>query len=255
MSQLTPLIAGNWKLNGTKSLVSEFVDIFNSNDFSNIDVLICPPSVYIDALVQLQENTKSILKVGAQNVSEQMSGAFTGEISVSMLKELKTEFVIVGHSERRAIFGESPELVANKYQTALVNKLIPILCTGETETDRDSNLTFDVIATDLDAVINLYGIESFKDGIIAYEPVWAIGTGKSATPQQAQEVHYFIRSHLSKYDDEIAQGVRILYGGSVNEKNAAELFKQHDINGALVGGASLVSDKFMTICQHAQSNL
>ncbi len=255
MSQLTPLIAGNWKLNGTKSLLSEFAHVFNSINISNVDVLICPPSVYIDTLVQLNENTDSILKVGAQTVSEQISGAFTGEISVSMLKELQTEFVIVGHSERRAIFGETPELVAKKYQTTLMNQLTPILCTGETENDRNNNLTFDIVSRDIDAVINLTGIESFKDGIIAYEPVWAIGTGKSATPQQAQEVHHFIRNHLAKHNDEIAQGVRILYGGSVNEKNAAELFKQDDINGALVGGASLVSDKFMSICQHAQSSL
>lgn len=255
MSQLTPLIAGNWKLNGTKSLLSEFATVFNSVSISNIDVLICPPSIYIDTLVQLNKNTNSILKVGAQTVSEQMSGAFTGETSVTMLKEFETEFVIVGHSERRAIFGETPDLVAKKYQTALINELTPILCTGETESERINNLTFDIISRDIDAVINLSGIQSFKDGIIAYEPVWAIGTGKSATPKQAQEVHHFIRNHLAKYNDEIAQGVRILYGGSVNEKNAAELFKQHDINGALVGGASLVSDKFMSICQHAQSSL
>lgn len=255
MTQLTPLIAGNWKMNGSISLISEFVRTFNAEAVNNIDILICPPSVYIDALVQHKKNTDCILKVGAQNVSEQSSGAFTGEISVSMLNELNAEFAIVGHSERRAIFGETPELVAHKYKMSLENNITPILCTGETEQDRELNLTFDVIAKDIDAVINLAGIESFKDGVIAYEPVWAIGTGKSATPQQAQEVHYFIRNHLAKYNEEVAQGVRILYGGSVNEKNAAELFKQHDINGALVGGASLVSEKFMTICQNAQSDL
>jgi triosephosphate isomerase len=255
MSQLTPLIAGNWKMNGSKSLISEFVQVFNSDVINGIDVLICPPSVYIDTLVQQKTNTQCILTVGAQNVSEQSSGSFTGELSVTMLNEVAANFVIVGHSERRAIFGETPELVAKKYQMSLDNNLTPILCTGETDEDRMANLTFDVISKYIDAVINLVGIESFKDGVIAYEPVWAIGTGKSATPEQAQEVHQFIRSHLAKYNDEVAQGVRILYGGSVNEKNAADLFKQHDINGALVGGASLVSDKFMTICQNAQSSL
>jgi len=255
MSQLKPLIAGNWKMNGTKSLISEFVTTFNSDVINDIDVLICPPSVYIDTFIQQKTNTNCILNVGSQNVSEQQSGAFTGEISVGMLNEVNANFVIVGHSERRAIFGETPELVAKKYKMSLDNNLTPILCTGETDEDREANLTFNVIAKDIDAVINLAGIESFKDGVIAYEPVWAIGTGKSATPEQAQEVHLFIRNHLAKYDDEVAQGVRILYGGSVNEKNAAELFKQHDINGALVGGASLVSEKFMTICQNAQSSL
>lgn len=255
MSQLKPLIAGNWKMNGTKSLISEFSALFNSTVISDIDVLICPPSIYIDHFVGQVNKAESVIKIGAQNVSEQTSGAFTGEQSVDMLNEMNASFVIVGHSERRAIFGETPQLVAQKYMKSLSNHLTPILCTGETEEDRDNNLTFDVIAKDIDAVIEISGIESFKDGVIAYEPVWAIGTGKSATPAQAQEVHLFIRNHLAKYNDEVAQGVRILYGGSVNEKNAAELFKQHDINGALVGGASLVSDKFMTICQNAQSGL
>ena len=255
MSQLIPLIAGNWKMNGNKSLISEFTQVFNSQAIDGIDVLICPPSVYIESLSQQVINNNSVINVGAQNVSEQTSGAFTGEISVDMLNEVNASFVIVGHSERRAIFGETPELVAKKYKMALDNNLMPILCSGETDQEREDDKTFDVIATDIDAVVNLTGIESFKNGVIAYEPVWAIGTGKSATPEQAQAVHHFIRSHLAKYDAEVAQGVRILYGGSVNEKNAAELFKQNDINGALVGGASLVSDKFMTICQNAQSSL
>lgn len=254
MSQLKPLIAGNWKMNGNKSLVSEFAQKFNSQAINEIDVLICPPSIYIDELAKQVEAHKSVLNVGAQNVSEQDSGAFTGEISVDMLKEVKASFAIVGHSERRAIFGESPQLVALKYKQALANGITPILCTGETEQEREDDKTFDVIATDINVVVELVGIEALKNGVIAYEPVWAIGTGKSATPEQAQAVHHFIRGHLAKYDAEVAQGVRILYGGSVNENNAAELFKQNDINGALVGGASLVSDKFMTICNNAQSS-
>lgn len=254
MTQLKPLIAGNWKMNGNKTLISEFTQLFNSQVIDGIDVLICPPSLYVDNLAQQVAAQGSIINVGAQNVSDKSSGAFTGEVSVDMLNEVNASFVIVGHSERRAIFGETPELVAKKYKMALENNLKPILCSGETEQEREDELTFDVIAKDIDAVVELAGINAFEDGVVAYEPVWAIGTGKSATPEQAQAVHQFIRSHLAKYDEEVASGVRILYGGSVNEKNAAELFKQNDINGALVGGASLVSDKFMTICQNAQSS-
>ncbi|NRA85231.1 MAG: triose-phosphate isomerase, partial [Gammaproteobacteria bacterium] len=194
---------------------------------------------------------KSVIKVGAQNVSEQPKGAFTGEVSTTMLLDLGCEFVIVGHSERRSLYGETPELVANKYHVALQAGLTPILCTGESDEQRQQELTFGVIAQDIDAVIKQSSIAAFTNGVIAYEPVWAIGTGKSATPAMAQEVHQFIRQHLAKHDEEVAAGVRILYGGSVNETNAAELFKQNDINGALVGGASLIADKFMTICKNA----
>lgn len=254
MSRLKPFIAANWKMNGNISLINEFAQQFNAASLSNVDVLVCPPSVYLAEFSRQVSAENSIIAVGTQNLSEHDSGAFTGEISCNMLNEIGTKFAIVGHSERRSIFGETPELVANKYHAALTNQITPILCTGESEQERENEQTFSVIAKDIDAVISLCGIESFSDCIIAYEPVWAIGTGKSATPAQAQEVHHFIRSHLATYNDEVAKGVRILYGGSVNEKNAAELFKQADINGALVGGASLVSEKFMTICQNAQSN-
>lgn len=251
MPKLRSLIAANWKMNGDKALIEEFSKTFSSSQVSNVDIVVCPPSVYIESLTNQVATNKSVIKVGAQNVSEQPKGAFTGEVSTTMLLDLGCDFVIVGHSERRSLYGETPELVANKYHVALQAGLTPILCTGESDEQRQQELTFDVIAQDIDAVIKQSSIAAFTNGVIAYEPVWAIGTGKSATPAMAQEVHQFIRQHLAKHDEEVAAGVRILYGGSVNETNAAELFKQNDINGALVGGASLIADKFMTICKNA----
>ncbi|NRA59733.1 MAG: triose-phosphate isomerase [Psychrobium sp.] len=251
MNQLKPLIAANWKMNGNNALIAEFTTKFNASVIKDVDVVVCPASVYLESFKRQVSANNSVIQVGAQNLSDKLSGAFTGEISTEMLSEIGIDHVIVGHSERRSLFGETPELVAKKYQTALASNITPILCTGESEQQRDAKETFTIIANDIDAVVDLCGIESFKNGVIAYEPVWAIGTGKSATPDQAQEVHQFIRSHLAKHDEEVAAGVRILYGGSVNEKNAAELFKQQDINGALVGGAGLVVEKFMSICQNA----
>lgn len=251
MPKLKPLIAANWKMNGDKELIEQFSKTFSASQISNVDIVVCPPSVYIESFMTQVAANKSVIKVGAQNVSEQPKGAFTGEVSTTMLLDLGCNFVIVGHSERRSLYGETPELVANKYHVALQAGLTPILCTGESDEQRQQELTFEVIAQDIDAVIKQSSIAAFTNGVIAYEPVWAIGTGKSATPAMAQEVHQFIRSHLAKHDEEVAAGVRILYGGSVNETNAAELFKQNDINGALVGGASLIADKFMTICKNA----
>ncbi|MDP2562677.1 triose-phosphate isomerase [Psychrobium sp. 1_MG-2023] len=251
MTQLKPLIAANWKMNGDKALIAEFSTAFTTDKVNGIDIIVCPPSIYLDEFSSQVASNNSAIAVGAQNLSDKESGAFTGEISAAMLQQVNCNFAIVGHSERRSLFGETPQFVASKYATALANNITPILCTGESEQQREDEQTFTVIAQDIDAVIERSGIESFKDGIIAYEPVWAIGTGKSATPEQAQDVHAFIRKHLAKHDEEVAAGVRILYGGSVNENNAAELFKQKDINGALVGGASLVVDKFMAICQNA----
>ncbi len=251
MTKLRPLIAANWKMNGNRALAEEFSKKFSTQQLNNIDVVLCPPSVYLESLITQVAANQSVIKVGAQNISEQAKGAYTGETSTTMLLELGCEYVIIGHSERRSLFGETPELAATKYLVALQAGLTPILCTGESDEQRQQELTFKVIAQDIDAVIEQSSIAAFRDGVIAYEPVWAIGTGKTATPAQAQEVHQFIRQHLAKHDEEVAAGVRILYGGSVNETNAAELFKQNDINGALVGGASLIAEKFMTICQNA----
>ena len=254
MNHLKPLIAANWKMNGNNALIAQFTREFKADVINNVDVVVCPASIYLHSFNAQVAAGNSIIQVGAQNLSDKTSGAFTGEISSEMLQEVGIGHVIVGHSERRNLYGETPELVAKKYQIALDSQIKPILRTGESEQQREEQQTFAIIANDIDAVVKLCGIKSFENGVIAYEPVWAIGTGKSATPEQAQEVHQFIRSHLAKYDEEVAAGVRILYGGSVNEKNAAELFKQKDINGALVGGAGLVTEKFMQICLNAQSD-
>ena len=254
MFELRPLVAANWKMNGSVQLAEKVTAVFSEEFKSNdVDVVICPPSVYLGTMQNLLSghDTKSV-QVGAQNLSEQSSGAFTGELSGAMLSEFGCGYVIVGHSERRSLYGEDKELVAKKYMAAQDAGLKPILCTGETESQREADETFEVIAADIDAVLNLAGIGALENGVIAYEPVWAIGTGKTASPQQAQDVHEFIRGHLAKHDQNVAASVRIIYGGSVNDSNAAELFSQKDINGALVGGASLVPEKFLTICEKAQ---
>ena len=214
---------------------------------SDLDVVICPPFVYLAELATLLKGAK--ISLGAQNVSHLESGAYTGEVSVGMLKDYNCQFVIVGHSERRSLYGESDSRIAEKFITAHASDLIPILCIGELLEERESNETEVVIARQLDAVIDKAGIEMFAKSVIAYEPVWAIGTGKTATPEQAQEVHAFIRLQLARHDDDIADNIRILYGGSVKASNAADLFKMADIDGGLIGGASLVAEDFIRICQ------
>jgi triosephosphate isomerase len=179
------------------------------------------------------------------------SGAYTGEISGPMLRDYGCTYVIVGHSERRTLYGETDAMVAEKYGAAQVAGLIPILCVGETLQEREANQTEAVVARQLDAVLDKHGIGSFKNAVIAYEPVWAIGTGKTATPQQAQEVHRFIRSRLTPKDKTVAENTRILYGGSMKGSNARELLTQADIDGGLIGGASLQAEEFLTICRAA----
>ena len=214
---------------------------------SELDVVICPPYVYLAELATLLKGAE--ISLGAQNVSHLESGAYTGEVSAGMLKDYNCQFVIVGHSERRSHYGESDSRVAEKFIAAHAMELIPILCVGELLEERESNETESVIARQLDSVIAKVGIEAFSDAVIAYEPVWAIGTGKTATPEQAQEVHAFIRLQLARHDDDIADNLRILYGGSVKASNAADLFKMADIDGGLIGGASLVAEDFIRICQ------
>lgn len=258
MTELRPLVAANWKMNGSVQLAEEIKTVFSDkfDDNNNVDVIICPPSVYLDRIQQMLSTThQHNLVLGAQNMSEQSGGAFTGELSGAMLSEFGCGYVIVGHSERRQIYGEDKTLVAMKYAAAQKSGLKPILCVGETEEQREAEVTMSVIAEDIDAVIELSGIDALKNGVVAYEPVWAIGTGKTASPEQAQEVHAFIRQHLAEFDEGIAASVRIIYGGSVNDNNAAELFSQKDINGALVGGASLVAEKFLAICKKAQRKI
>ncbi|MBL1141149.1 MAG: triose-phosphate isomerase [Proteobacteria bacterium] len=248
MTERQILVAANWKMNGTLEAIRPLVDaiIRGVQGISN-EVAICPPSVYISELTTLLNGSE--IRLGAQNVSHLEKGAFTGEISISMLSDFACQYVIVGHSERRALYAETDVLVAEKFKAVQSGGMTSILCVGELLEERESNDTEKVIARQIDAVIEKAGIEAFKNAVIAYEPVWAIGTGKTATPEQAQEVHEFIRLRLARHDNQTADNVRILYGGSVKADNAEQLFKMADIDGGLIGGASLVAEDFLTICK------
>ena len=246
-----PLVAGNWKMNGTRASVQPLVEgiLDGMAGVTRAEVAVCPPFVYLDLVGSALLGSKIVL--GAQNVSKEEMGAFTGEIAAPMLKDLGCQCVIVGHSERRTLYGEGDRLVAEKYARARKEGITPILCVGELLEEREAGNTEDVVARQLDAVIDLAGVASLADSVIAYEPVWAIGTGRTATPEQAQHVHAFIRQRVATHSGEAAEKVRILYGGSVNAKNAAELFGMPDIDGGLIGGASLKAADFLTICQAA----
>lgn len=216
---------------------------------AGIEAVVCVPFPY---LAQVQSVlTGSSIAWGAQNVSEQPKGAFTGEVSTAMLIDFGCSYVIVGHSERRSLYGESDELVAKKYMAAQAAGLTPILCVGESLEERESGVTEAVVARQLDAVIKAAGVASLERAVVAYEPVWAIGTGKTASPEQAQAVHAFIRSKIAAFDSGVAGQLVIQYGGSVKAANAAELMAQPDIDGGLIGGASLVADEFIAICRAA----
>lgn len=236
-----PLVAGNWKMNGDKSLVEKVQSHLAQAELSNMDWVICPPAPYLGLF-------DAGTKLGVQNVSQFDSGAHTGEVSVSMLKEFGCGYAIVGHSERREDNFESDDVVAQKVAKVLDAGLTPILCVGEPEEVREAGTLFDYIANQLDAVLAVVGISAFANIVLAYEPIWAIGTGKTASPEQAQEVHAFIRGHLAKQDSNIAAGTVILYGGSVKGSNAKELFSQADVDGGLIGGASLNPEDFLSIC-------
>jgi triosephosphate isomerase len=238
------LVAGNWKMNGDKALVEVMQTLFAAVSLENMDVVICPPFPYLGLF-------DGKLKLGSQNSSQFDSGAHTGEVSVAMLNEFNCEYVIVGHSERRADNEESDVLVALKVEQVLKANLTPILCVGEPENVREDGTLFDYIAAQIDAVLHKVGINQFTEIVLAYEPIWAIGTGKTASPAQAQEVHAFIRGHLAKQDVSIAANIVILYGGSVKGNNAEELFSQADVDGGLIGGASLDPKDFLSICQAA----
>lgn len=246
------LVAGNWKMNGTLESIDKLLDgiLEGAGSVTAADILVCSPFVYLQELQRRLAG--SPIKWGAQTVSEHESGAYTGEVSVSMLKDFGCTHVIVGHSERRAIYGESDQAVAEKFAAALSAGLTPILCVGEMLEERESGVTEEVVGRQLDAVIALTGAQSLADAVVAYEPVWAIGTGKTATPEQAQDVHAFIRSRVRGHDAATADGLQILYGGSVKGSNAGELFGMSDIDGGLIGGASLNADDFLTICQSAR---
>lgn len=246
-----PLVAGNWKLNGSKSSVNALLEglLAGIGDVKNAEVAVCPPYIYIPDVAK--QIGAAPIAWGAQDVAKEESGAYTGEVSVSMLKDYGCTYAIVGHSERRSLYGDTNEVVAKKFATAIKGGVRPILCVGELLEDRETGKTTDVVEGQLKAVVDNCGIESFKDAVIAYEPVWAIGTGKTATPEQAQEVHAFIRSWLTLHDASVGNNIQILYGGSVKGANAAELFAQQDIDGGLIGGASLDANEFLTICKAA----
>lgn len=252
-----PLVAGNWKMHGSRAENATLLDALLHGQRANAaaEVLVCPPFVYLWEAARLLKSTS--IALGGQSVCTESIGAFTGEVAASMLKDVGCAYVIVGHSERRAIYKEDDALVARKFVAAQAQGLTPILCVGETLEQREAQQTFTVIARQLTAVLDVTGIAAFAHAVIAYEPVWAIGTGKNATAEQAQEVHAFIRGELARAESKtgdatIAAGVRILYGGSVKAANAREIFAMADVDGGLVGGASLKADEFLKICAAAE---
>jgi triosephosphate isomerase len=246
-----PVVAGNWKMHGSRAanetLLAELAERF-SPDWQT-DVVVFPPFVYIAEAVRILEGLD--VAVGAQDVCAEPVGAFTGQVAAAMLKDVGCKYVIVGHSERRRLYHEDDGLVARKFAAALKAGLSPVLCVGETLEEREANRTDAVVARQLDAVIAMSGLASFAHAILAYEPVWAIGTGRNASPHQAQAVHAHLRGRIAAQDAKLAGRVRILYGGSVKASNAAELFSMPDVDGGLVGGASLSADEFLRICAAA----
>lgn len=246
-----PMIAGNWKMQGASAtnekLISQLVaDKKLTTQAELLDVVVCPPFVYLD-----QANTllsKASIQLGAQDVSAYSDGAYTGQISAKMLLENGCQWVIIGHSERRQLCSETDEVVVQKVAQAIKSGLKPILCCGETEAERKQGQTEAVVSRQIQAVLRELGPQVFEQAVIAYEPIWAIGTGLTATPDQAQDVHQFLRHQVMSFDEGVAKKVRILYGGSVKPENASGLFAMPDIDGALVGGASLVADSFIEIC-------
>ena len=248
----TKLVIGNWKLNGNFEFNEQLIgalsrELAGKSINSECRVIaVCPPAIYLHQCSGLLADSPILL--GAQDLSEETSGAFTGDVSGIMLKELGCKYVLVGHSERRARYAESSQLVAKKARIAINAGLIPVVCLGETLKERQEGLTEAVIGEQLKAVIDLLQ-QDMSRIVLAYEPVWAIGTGQTATPEQAQDVHRFIRFELAKLDEVIASKVQILYGGSVKADNATELFSMPDIDGGLIGGASLKAEDFLAICQ------
>ena len=240
------LIVGNWKLNGTGGVAEKLaLAVRDGLDLKNVTAAICIPYIYIADIGKLLKG--SDLELGAQNVADQSSGAYTGEISAEMLKEYDCKYATVGHSERREYYGDTNESVAERFCQAIAQGVIPILCVGETLEQREQEQTFQVIDEQLSAVIERAGIDALNQAVIAYEPVWAIGTGKTASPDQAQEVHRYIRQSLAGKSADVAEKVQILYGGSVKPGNAESLFTMPDIDGALIGGASLSAEDFLKI--------
>src|ERR1700728_1577278 len=245
------MVAGNWKMHGSRAANQALLGELEMNLKQEwpIDIVVCPPYVYLSEAVRLLEDGR--IAVGAQDVCAESGGAFTGQVSATMLKDVGCTYVIVAHSERRRCYHEDDALVARKFAAALSAGLTPVLCVGETLDERESKQTEAVIARQLDAVIAMHGVGGFARAILAYEPVWGIGTGRTASPEQAQAVHSLLRDRIHAQDAKIARHLRILYGGSVKAGNAAELFSMPDVDGGLVGGASLSADEFQQICAAA----
>ncbi len=241
------LIAGNWKMNGSLESVIELVEGIKAGNAGNANLAVCPPAIYLMKIGGMLSGTD--IALGAQNVCDADAGAYTGEISASMLKECGCRYAIVGHSERRSLYRESDQLVANRFAMAVTSAITPILCVGESLEERENGVTEEIVARQLDAVIEAQGISVLAQSVIAYEPVWAIGTGKVAMPEQAQTVHRFIRQKLALLDEQVAHKIQILYGGSMKASNAGELLAQPDIDGGLIGGASLKAADFLAIGQ------
>ncbi len=246
------LVAGNWKMNGnlasSQSLIQAILPPLSA--LKRARYTVCVPFPYLEAAGQALRG--SGVALGAQDLCQFDDGAYTGGVSGAMLADCGCRYVIVGHSERRSVFGETDDVVAPKYAQAVKHRLTPILCVGETLAEREAGVTEAVVARQLDAVVRHCGLEALGQGVVAYEPVWAIGTGKTATPQQAQAVQAFIRGRIAAADRRLAEALLILYGGSVKANNAAQLFAMPDIDGGLIGGASLVADEFVAIARAAQ---
>ena len=248
-----PLVAGNWKMNGSRATACQLVDDLVAMNAGGgaAEVVICPPFVYLPSVSERLRGQS--IGLGAQDACAEDSGAHTGEVSVPMLVDVGCRYVIVGHSERRALYGEDDALVARKFVAVLRHGLVPILCVGESLQERERSATHEVVGRQLSAVLDAAGVTGFSRAVVAYEPVWAIGTGRTATPGQAQEVHALIRGRIAEKDATIAASLRVLYGGSVKASNAAELFANPDVDGGLIGGASLQADEFGKICAAARN--
>jgi triosephosphate isomerase len=247
-----PLVAGNWKMHGNRASNRALLDavVGGIAGLEGVECAVCVPFPYLGEVAARLANTK--LAWGAQNLSEHAQGAYTGEVSAAMLAECGCRYVIVGHSERRQLYGETDALVAAKFAAVRSAGMTPILCVGETLAERDAGKTESTVARQLDAVLSVAGAAAFANAVLAYEPVWAIGTGRNATPEQARDVHAFLRGRIEAQDAGIAGALRILYGGSVKAANAAALFAMPEVDGGLIGGASLVAAEFLAIARAAR---
>ncbi len=251
---IAPLVAGNWKMNGDaafiEALLAGIIEGLAAKPLQRCEMMVLPPAIFFESVVR--QLNASPVSVGIQDVDQRDSGAVTGAISAKMAANQGAAAVLVGHSERRTLFADSDEIVAEKFLRCLEAGVTTIVCVGETLAEREAGKTLAVVARQLQAVVEAAGSKSLAGLMVAYEPVWAIGTGKNATPEQAEEVHRSLREHLAGIDENLAQETRILYGGSVTPDNAALLFEQENINGALVGGASLQAESFVDICRAAE---